>query len=244
MQSLSAEQIVQLWELGQGQHPLDRALTCLAMALPGRSLEDLAALSLGRRDSYLLTLRELTFGPRLNSVASCPYCQETVEFVLSIEDIRISPSDPKEEPSLCWQASDTQVKFRLPNSLDLAATLGLETIESAREALLERCVLAASHLGQATTVAQLPPVVRNELGQAITQADPQADIKLDLSCPACSHSWQLVFDIGEFLWAEITTTAQRLLLDIHRLASAYKWREADILGMSNQRRQYYLNLVS
>lgn len=244
MEPLTAAHIVQIWELGQGQHPLDRALTCLAFALPDQPLDILASLSIGRRDGYLLTLRELTFGPQLDSVATCPNCQETLELALKVENIRTGdPSVPLVEP-VEWEIDELRLKFRLPNSLDLAATVGLTNADGARQGMLERCVLAASRGEQAVAVADLPETVLAQVEQAIAAADPQADITLDLSCPACGHNWQVLFDIGEFLWAEITAYAQRLLLDIHQLARVYGWAEADILAMSNQRRQYYLELVS
>lgn len=58
------------------QHPLDRALTILSAAFPATRREALATLSIGRRDSRLLRLRELTFGPRLNGYAECSRCRE------------------------------------------------------------------------------------------------------------------------------------------------------------------------
>jgi hypothetical protein len=53
-----------------------------------------------------------------------------------------------------------------------------------------------------------------------------------------------MFDIGAFLWEEIAAQARRLLREVHTLARAYGWREADILVMSAARRQAYLEMVS
>jgi len=66
---------------------------------------------------------------------------------------------------------------------------------------------------------------------------------LELSCPVCRQNWRLSFDIGAFLWAEINSLAKRLLREVHTLARAYGWREADILSMSATRRQAYIELV-
>ena len=244
MQSLSAEQIVQIWELGQGRHPLDRALTCLASALPEYSLDTLATLSIGRRDAYLLTLRELTFGPQMNSQATCPQCQESLEFSLNTQDLRIIDPDQPEAAAHRWRADQIQAQFRLPNSLDLAAMLTLPDPNLARHRLIERCLLDLSEGGQAAALSDLPTPIIAQLGAQIAEADPQADITLDLACPTCSHPWQVLFDIVEFFWGELTAQAQRLLLDVHQLARSYRWRERDILSMSSLRRQFYLNLVS
>jgi hypothetical protein len=105
-------------------------------------------------------------------------------------------------------------------------------------------VLTVSQGDQAGVIATLPKAAITHLAEHIAAADPQADITLDLSCPACGHAWQVLFDIVAFLWSEITAQAQRLLLDVHQLARLYHWPESEILSMSSLRRQYYLNLVS
>jgi hypothetical protein len=48
------------------------------------------------------------------------------------------------------------------------------------------------------------------------------------------------FDIVTFLWREIENLAGHLLRDVHTLASAYGWRESDILALSAARRDFYL----
>ena len=54
MRPLSALDIVHIWEWGQAQHPIDRALTILRVACPEFSPEQLVALPIGQRDAYLL----------------------------------------------------------------------------------------------------------------------------------------------------------------------------------------------
>ena len=76
------------------------------------------------------------------------------------------------------------------------------------------------------------------------QSDPQAEIQLHLTCPACSRSWSVLFDIVSFFWSEICVQAKRLLREVHTLARVYGWREAEILSMSTARRQLYLEMVS
>jgi hypothetical protein len=50
-------------------------------------------------------------------------------------------------------------------------------------------------------------------------------------------------DIASYLWSEIHAWAGRMLRDVHALAAAYGWREADILAMSPWRRQAYLEMI-
>ena len=75
------------------------------------------------------------------------------------------------------------------------------------------------------------------------ELDPQAEIKMNLTCPQCSHKWDVLFDISSFLWAEINQWAEQMLRTVHKLASAYGWSESDILNLSPVRRQLYLGLV-
>jgi hypothetical protein len=92
-------------------------------------------------------------------------------------------------------------------------------------------------------VGDLPEAVVQELSGRLARADRQADIALDLRCPECAGSWSATFDIAAFLWAEISVRAKQLLGDVHALAWAYGWSEADILAMSDARRQCYLGMV-
>lgn len=93
MRSLSAQNIIQIWEIGNLQHPIDRALTLLAFACPDKSADDLAALSIGQRDGYLLTLRELTLGSQMESYAECPKCAQRLEFTVNVADIRVAETN-------------------------------------------------------------------------------------------------------------------------------------------------------
>ena len=65
-----------------------------------------------------------------------------------------------------------------------------------------------------------------------------------LNCPTCGNQWQLFFDIAAFLWLKIEMQARRLLREVHTLARAYGWREADILALSPWRRQAYLEMIN
>jgi hypothetical protein len=225
------------------QHPLDRALTILATAFPATPRETFATLSIGRRDSYLLGLRELTFGPQLNSYAECSQCQERLEFTLPVANLRVAETGTTAEQPYELTVEDHRLSFRLPDSRDLAATVACKDTVSARQVLLERCVLQATRDDSPVPVRELPAGVIERLAAQMAVCDPQAEIVLNLRCPACDHGWQVLFDIVTFFWAEIAAQAKRLLHEVHLLARAYAWAEADILAMSAWRRECYLNMV-
>jgi hypothetical protein len=77
----------------------------------------------------------------------------------------------------------------------------------------------------------------------MAEADPQADVQLNLSCPQCAAAWSAPFDIEAFLWTEIAAWAGRTLQEVHGLARAYGWREQDILSLSATRRRIYLEMA-
>src|SRR5438270_9970365 len=91
MHGLMRQELLRVWEVGLGQHPLDRALTILLAAYPEGSRDTLALLSVGQRDACLFAVREQTFGSRLIGLGTCPACQEQVEFVLDTADMQFVP---------------------------------------------------------------------------------------------------------------------------------------------------------
>jgi hypothetical protein len=112
--------------------------------------------------------------------------------------------------------------------------------------LFQQCLLAIEHEGKSETPVpdQLPDNILNAVAEHMAAVDPQADVHLNLTCPGCEHSWSALFDILSFFWQEIEAWAYRTLNEVHTLASAYGWREWDVLTMSAWRRQLYLQMVS
>ena len=135
------------------------------------------------------------------------------------------------------------VEFRLPDSIDLCA-VEAEAEGELSLRLLERCVTSATARGQTIRPVDLPDEVVKEVSERMSQADPQAEIGLSLDCPGCAHRWREPFDIGSFLWAEVNAWASRTLFDVHQLAAAYGWSEAESLSLSPRRRGIYLELIA
>jgi hypothetical protein len=242
MYTPSATELLDVWEQGQAQRPVERALALLAFALPGQPPDALARLNIGRRDDYLLQLREQIFGPRFISVAACPACGDRLELDFAAADVRTAPPDTQAD-TLALNTDGYQIRFRLPNSLDLAVLASTPGIDDPQRALLQRCIDDARRGGDKIQPEGLPERVINTVIEHMATADPQADVQLALTCPACEQHWNELFDIVSFLWTEIDAWAARTLRDIHTLALHYGWHEADILAMSAWRRQIYLRLL-
>jgi len=245
VESLSPAEVLEVWERGQHQTPVERALTMLAAACPGASHETLAALSIGQRDSCLIALREKLFGQRLTSLTDCPACGERLEMSFSVVDVRAS-SNAEPLTMVSVERSGYELRLRLPNSLDLLELAGCPSPAEMRGRLFEQCVLSIRHHDRTESVAltaKMPAEVIDAAIDQIAQADPQADVQVDLTCPCCGHEWQAGFDIVSYLWSELHARAIHLLREIHLLASAYGWRELDILNMSSWRRECYLEML-
>ena len=176
------------------------------------------------------------------SVVDCPKCSDRLELNFAIADIRVA-SDPPPTSIFSLEMDDYVVRFRLPNSSDLAVITAADPA-IAQSQLLERCLLETHYKQEPHPLEQLPVEVLNSVVEQMALADPQAEVKLALTCPACQHAWKSVFDIVSYFWDELYVWAMRLLREVHVLASAYGWREADILAMHPHRRQMYLEMVS
>jgi len=244
MQSLSAAQLVGVWERGFGQSSVDRGLTMLADAHPEMTRAELAALSVGERDARLLALRERQFGGALKSFAECPRCSSGLEFSLDVSELRNRPPNAIDASSAELISGDIRLRLRLLDSADLQAAADSPNVDRARRILLERCVVEAKQNEESIAAADLPADCVERLSARLAVIESHADTMLDLQCVACGHVWQLALDIAAFLWTEIAAAAKRCLNEVHTLAWAYGWGEADILAMSPARRQFYLEKVS
>lgn len=243
MRPLSAMDVVGAWESGSRLRPADRALALLASAFPQTPLDELASLSLGRRDSHLLSLRERLFGSDIDCFAECPECEQRLEFTVNAAEIRIDDSFDDAAQELELSADGYELRFRLINSADLAAISACEDREVARKMLVRRAVIEVKREGTNIPPTELPDQAVSALAARLAERDPMADLLFDVTCPVCGHPWQVVFDIAAFLWTEISALAKRLLTEVHILARAYGWREADTLALSARRRQFYLELI-
>jgi hypothetical protein len=238
---LEPSELLQVWERGAGAPPAQAVVPLLAAACPELSPEQLSRLTIGERDALLLSQREWMFGSQLEAFDVCPACGERLEFTLMVDSLRAVPavtdaSELGQAGSRSATVDAYEVEFRAPTVADTQRATSLE-------ALLALCVMRSTRAGETQAIGELPATVVEAISHEMAKADPQADIQLALSCPSCGHEWLAMFDIAAFLWQELQAWAQRTLLEVHQLAGAYGWREADILALSPARRQIYLSLI-
>lgn len=246
MDAPRAANLLQAWERARHHSAPRRALALLAAAAPGEPPERLASWSVGRRDAALLDLRERLFGPAIAALADCPACGERNEVAFDAADIRLPPA-PAGAVSL--EVGGLRLRLRPVESGDLLA-LAAERPADARRYLAERCCLSANRTDRSERPAEpavareLPAEAMDAVSARLAEADPQADVRLALTCARCERAWEEPFDIATFLWVEVEEWARRTLREVHLLASAYGWREVDILAMGATRRAAYLEMSS
>ena len=243
MRNLNAADMLNVWEQGLNRSLLQRSLILLVAAFPEMSPDTIAELSIGTRDACLLFVRERLFGSRLVNNAVCPQCKGRIEWEQEISDIVVETTDYPTAQPFTLEREDYHLCFRLPNSIDMAELEGSSTAAVALQQLLKRCILSAEKAGAFCDIEQLPESVIQALNQSIEELDPQAEVRINLTCPECSHRWEVFFDIASFLWMEVNEWAERQLQTVHKLARAYGWTEREILNLSPVRRQLYLGMI-
>lgn len=227
------------WESAAGRPALDRTVT-LAAAASGLPFEEVADLPLGDCDLLLLRLREECFGPRLDGLAECPRCHTELDVSIDVDELlpmirndaeRLSSAIPDAHSRRTVQVAGTEAELRPLTSRDIRMC-GRD-----RDRLLARCVIGASADGSALVPS---PDVLAAVEATLDALDPQAAVALAVDCPECGATWQAPVDITEFVWSEVDRFARRLLYDVHTLARAYGWTEADVLAVGPARRRFYL----
>lgn len=232
-------------ELG-GLSPAERATEllvqcteCLAGEPRPVARTTLRELTVGDRETLLMSLYRCTFGDRVAIEVTCPRCAARLDVDLSVGDLLVSRAPaPAERYRLeaVIGGETVVVTFRLPTGADHEHAAGLAAdLDAAVAELVRGCVVAVE---PQTPLAALAPA----LGDRIAQLDPQAETALDVSCEACDERFMVLLDAGELLASEVT--ASGLLREIHELALAYHWDEREILGLATPRRRRYLALLA
>ena len=235
MRTFSRLDCLSLWESGAGLHPLDQGLLALGAALPDMTQDTLADWPLGRRNIALARLRCSSFGARLEGWTVCERCGEKLEVEFDGRLLAEGAADQGRAPEQPIVVNERS--FRLLTTRDLAKAAQEADVRLASIRLVESC-----HLGNGESPAWSDEDLE-QIGQKLAMADPLAETRLALRCPACENEWEETLDMVTFLWREIEARARRLLLEIHTLASAYGWTEAAILSLSERRRLRYVEMA-
>jgi hypothetical protein len=220
--------LLELWDRGCVQHPVDRALAMLE-AFTGREHRDLAALSIAQRDVLLTAARVSLFGSSLVAAVVCSACGAEIEVSMVIESE--TESGRRGDGSFAYDGRTHVV--RAPDSFDLAAILSSATLSDARRELARRCI----------GVREAAEGLVDAVDAALARTCAFAELDCVSICPACSSEIATTLDIGPYLWTELTWQAERIFDDVVILAGRFGWSEEVVLGLSNERRQRYVQVA-
>jgi T4 bacteriophage base plate protein len=243
MRPVTPAELLNTWDQCARRTLPEKALLLLDAACTDGEPEDPALLHIGERDAKLLELREWMFGQQLLNVADCPNCSERIEWINSIGDLRYPSQNKSTSAAFSMKVENYNIQFRLPNSYDLLRTSSRDYRADPKKILAE-CIIDVHKNEQTCHPDELPAQVMDLLDERMALEDPQANIMMNLNCPACSHSWEAQFDIVSYLWTEIDSWAKRILQDVAVLAAAFGWSESQILNLSPQKRQHYIDIIN
>jgi hypothetical protein len=240
--TVDAASMLAAWEVGAAASNLDRAPSLLRSFGWLEAECDPDQMTVGGCDAHLFMLRRALFGETFEASTLCPECGEELEFELSLAELQ--PDVDAARPTNISIAEDEyQVECRPLRNADLSAAAALETGADIA-ALLNRCVTSVrAPGGEAIAPRHLPAPVAETVLEAVAASDPGAQVEVTVRCP-CGAEWTDELDIRGIVWTELTDWVARTLTDVHTLAQAYGWSEAEILGLSEWRRRWYLAAVS
>lgn len=211
------------------------------------------SLTVGDRQALLLHLRRLTFGDAMDAVLECSGCGERMDLDLAVGDLLVSDARGGAGPheiTFSEDGAEYRAEFRLPTGEDLeqvAREPGL-AVEEASELLLRRCVQAVAAVGEASE-EPLPPeewpnATAEAVGSAVEERDPQGELRLEVTCPACGERFTSVLDVADYLRSELQGRLRRLYDEVHALAYHYRWSEREIMSLPSPRRRRYVEALS
>jgi hypothetical protein len=238
MQPIGASDLLDIWERGASQPPFRRAAALVAAACPELSRDQIDALPLGDRSRLLWQIRARTFGAGVTAVVACPQCAVSLDVVFDTADVLASI---RVDDSAAVEHDDYVVRYRPPTSSDLALVADERMPDAA---LLRRCIVEARRASTAVAIEALPAAIVDLVGDRLADTGAGDRIDIALTCAACAHAWAASFDVVSFFWDEIDAWAAQMLREVHVLASAYGWREAEVLALGPARRQRYLALIA
>lgn len=209
-----------------------------ALSRADGSALDVDALPASEIGALALAIRRSWIGDLLTTDGRCPEpgCGERVDVSFRVGEYtdHFRPTLPTgvEQAADGWyRISGADVAFRVPTVADLVAAL-------------EGADGAASLTATCVRPAELTEDQWARVDSALEEISPHLDGTVGGECPHCGTVLQLHFDPCTYVTAELRDVFGGLYHQVHLLARAYGWTEADILDMGRARRLRYAWLVS
>jgi hypothetical protein len=226
--SLTTRDLVRDWPFAASEPARTRVARFLADAVGEEAMHD----GLGARHQRLLRMHQELVRRPIDACVVCPHCGTDNEFPLPVEHIIGLPTPP---PGATVEVAtgDGYSVFRIPAIADIAdisaATDGLSA--------LARRTRVGGH-ADALTSAEM-----DLLAEAWEALDPAGSLRIELVCAECAHELVADADVNEFVARDFDLLVQSLMREVHTIAGAYGWAEAEILDLPAERRRWYVDLI-
>jgi hypothetical protein len=195
--------------------------SCLARVGTVERITPQIAQALYSADRYflMLKLREITFGPEMETTYSCPTCKESQTMVDDLSEVRVTsldgavPEDVRVEledgffDRLSGETYYTAV-FRYPTGLDeeKITPATRENASLGKNAMMARCIVAFGDIPKPRLEA-LGTSIFNELtlgdrariDRMLNDESPGVDMRRQFTCSACGRAYETTLDLSNFL---------------------------------------------
>ena len=175
--------------------------------------------------------------------AWCGTCRERFDFAVDYRCLPVKEAGAG-YPFAEVRTSRGPCRFRVPTGTDQEIVADLDDDEAVR-CLLACCLVA--HDGRMADGRSSREIVNSfsrddfeAIDAAFESVAPEVAVSVQAACPACGALHMIPVDPYRALSG---LQGENLLQEIHAIASAYHWGEAEILALPLDRRRRYLELI-
>ena len=232
MTTASLSMLFDHWPIGSGA--AHGRLTALLRAL-GAGGAALAADTLGARNRRLIALHDMWVGGAIEAQVACAACATMNSFAVPKDAMRALP--PAQDALVTVAHGGRELAYRVPTMADIEAVGNAADV---RLAMLDRCAAGPVRIA----AADLDAPALDAIETAFDRADPLASIVVESVCSECGAALAASVDLAAFVAADLDRLHAMLLRDVDTIASAYGWREAEILALPADRRARYIAMIA
>jgi hypothetical protein len=216
-------------------------LACFVVAAShGISGEDVLTWTLDRRRRALAAVAAGTFGDTVAWQTRCTAsaCRQPMELELPLAPFL---SDVAQEPAFeCSRQTGDRLIVRLPTGHDQRAWRSLAVRPDELPLAMATSLVAAVNGRPPEAGWQLPADWLDDVETQLAARDSGTVTTVTPKCPTCGAHCTMDLDVESILLELFAREQRQAMDDVHRLARAYHWSEADVLGIPPRRRAAYL----
>ncbi len=187
------------------------------------------------RDLILAMIYEQTYGSEIQGTTDCSGCGELYDYDFRLDEIREQieanhhPQSLRFNEHLVFVETDS-MEIRLLNGEDELSIYGRDA-DTATQLLLDRCC------------PDFDEEKEVDIERIFASLLPLMQLDMESVCPECQTTQRLQFDIQHYLLTRLLQEQTHLQYEIHRIASAYRWRPDEILAVPRRIRKRYVAFI-